>query len=58
MKDLVVVDAAPALSFSVSVLERIFIIPLLLLLNRQCTDHVLGHLSMLYLPDFAIVNLA
>ena len=56
MKDLVVVDVVLALSSAVSALERIFIIPLLLPLNRQCTDPVLGHLSMLDLPDFAIVN--
>ena len=56
MKDLVVVDDVPVLSSIVPALEWIFIIPLLLLLIRQCTDHVLGHLSMLDLPDFAIVN--
>ena len=55
MKDLVVVDAVPVLSSAVSALERIFIIPLLLPLNRQCTDPVLGHLSILDSPDFAIV---
>ena len=55
MKDLVVVDDVPALSSAVSALERIFIIPLLLPLIRQCTDPISGLLSMLDLPDFAIV---
>jgi len=55
MKDLAVDDDAPAWSSAVSALEWIFTIPLLLLLIRQCIDHVLGHLSMLDSPDFAIV---
>jgi len=55
MKDLVVVDDVPALSSAVSALERIFIIPLLLPLIRQCTDPVLGHLSMLDPPDYTMV---